>query len=281
MRTFHSGGIAGVGITQGLPRVEELFEARKPKGLAYITEIAGTVQIVDNKKRHDILVTGDDGEEKIYAIPYGARIRVKDGEYIEKGDLLTEGSVNPHDILAVKGPEGVQDYITKEVQKVYRLQGVDIDDKHIEIIIKQMLSKVKIEDSGDSEFLEGSMVSLREFEIINEKLNNEGKVPASGSRTLLGITKASLATDSFLSAASFQETTRVLTDAAIKGKEDHLLGLKENVIIGKLIPAGTGVRKYNSIDIDYEGKAEEEPENEADSENEELSDLLAVDSKEQ
>lgn len=281
MRTFHSGGIAGVGITQGLPRVEELFEARKPKGLAYITEIAGTVQIVDNKKRHDILVTGDDGEEKIYAIPYGARIRVKDGEYIEKGDLLTEGSVNPHDILAVKGPEGVQDYITKEVQKVYRLQGVDIDDKHIEIIIKQMLSKVKIEDSGDSEFLEGSMVSLREFEIINEKLNNEGKAPASGSRTLLGITKASLATDSFLSAASFQETTRVLTDAAIKGKEDHLLGLKENVIIGKLIPAGTGVRKYNSIDIDYEGKAEEEPENEADSENEELSDLLAVDSKEQ
>ncbi|QQK07182.1 DNA-directed RNA polymerase subunit beta' [Miniphocaeibacter halophilus] len=279
MRTFHSGGIAGVGITQGLPRVEELFEARKPKGLAYITEIAGTVQIVDNKKRHDILVTGDDGEEKIYAIPYGARIRVKDGEYIEKGDLLTEGSVNPHDILAVKGPEGVQDYITKEVQKVYRLQGVDIDDKHIEIIIKQMLSKVKIEDSGDSEFLEGSMVSLREFEIINEKLNNEGKVPASGSRTLLGITKASLATDSFLSAASFQETTRVLTDAAIKGKEDHLLGLKENVIIGKLIPAGTGVRKYNKIDIDYEGKIEEEPGNEEDNEN--LSDLLQVDSKEQ
>ena len=260
MRTFHSGGIAGVGITQGLPRVEELFEARKPKGLAYITEIAGTVQIVDNKKRHDILVTGDDGEERIYAIPYGARIRVKEDEYIEKGDLLTEGSVNPHDILAVKGTEGVQDYITKEVQKVYRLQGVDIDDKHIEIIIKQMLSKVKIDDAGDTEFLEGSMVSLREFEIQNEAIAEEGKEMAVGSRTLLGITKASLATDSFLSAASFQETTRVLTDAAIKGKVDNLLGLKENVIIGKLIPAGTGVKKYSNINIDYEGKTEEEME---------------------
>ncbi len=260
MRTFHSGGIAGVGITQGLPRVEELFEARKPKGLAYITEIAGTVQIVDNKKRHDILVTGDDGEERIYAIPYGARIRVKEGEYIEKGDLLTEGSVNPHDILAVKGIQGVQDYITKEVQKVYRLQGVDIDDKHIEIIIKQMLSKVKIDDSGDSEFLEGSMVGLREFEIENDALVEAGKEEATGSRTLLGITKASLATDSFLSAASFQETTRVLTDAAIKGKVDNLLGLKENVIIGKLIPAGTGVKRYSNIDIDYEGKAEDEME---------------------
>ncbi|MDL2310531.1 DNA-directed RNA polymerase subunit beta' [Peptostreptococcaceae bacterium OttesenSCG-928-C18] len=260
MRTFHSGGIAGVGITQGLPRVEELFEARKPKGLAYITEIAGTVQIVDNKKRHDILVTGDDGEEKIYAIPYGARIKVKDGDRIEKGDLLTEGSVNPHDILEVKGPDGVQDYITKEVQKVYRLQGVDIDDKHIEIIIKQMLSKIKIEDAGDSSFLEGSMVNIRDFEIENEKLNSENKSPAIGSRTLLGITKASLATDSFLSAASFQETTRVLTDAAIKGKEDYLLGLKENVIIGKLIPAGTGVRRYDSIEIDYEGKESENSE---------------------
>ena len=258
MRTFHSGGIAGVGITQGLPRVEELFEARKPKGLAYITEIPGTVQIVDNKKRHDILVTGNDGEEKIYAIPYGARIKVKDGEYIEKGDLLTEGSVNPHDILSVKGTQGVQDYITKEVQKVYRLQGVDIDDKHIEIIIKQMLSKVKIEEAGDSEFLEGSMVGLREFEIVNEQLNSEDKAPAIGTRVLLGITKASLATDSFLSAASFQETTRVLTDAAIKGRKDDLLGLKENVIIGKLIPAGTGVRRYSSIEVDYEGKAEEE-----------------------
>ncbi|WP_100065063.1 DNA-directed RNA polymerase subunit beta' [Miniphocaeibacter massiliensis] len=254
MRTFHSGGIAGVGITQGLPRVEELFEARKPKGLAYITEIAGTVQVVDNKKRHDILVTSDDGEEKIYAIPYGARIKVKDGDRIEKGDLLTEGSVNPHDILQVKGPDGVQDYITKEVQKVYRLQGVDIDDKHIEIIIKQMLSKVKIEDAGDSDFLEGSMVNIRDFEIENEKLNSENKNPAVGYRTLLGITKASLATDSFLSAASFQETTRVLTDAAIKGKEDYLLGLKENVIIGKLIPAGTGIKRYDNIEINYEGK---------------------------
>ncbi len=260
MRTFHSGGIAGVGITQGLPRVEELFEARKPKGLAYITEIDGKASIVDNKKRHDILVSSDDGEERVYAITYGARIKVKEGEYINKGDLLTEGSVNPHDILEVNGPEGVQDYIIKEVQKVYRLQGVDIDDKHIEIIIKQMLSKVKIEASNDSDFLEGSMVSLREFEIENERLLEEGKEPAEGTRVLLGITKASLATESFLSAASFQETTRVLTEAAIKGKEDELLGLKENVIIGQLIPAGTGVKKYNTINIDYEGMAEEEAE---------------------
>ncbi|MDO5018185.1 MAG: DNA-directed RNA polymerase subunit beta' [Lagierella massiliensis] len=260
MRTFHSGGIAGVGITQGLPRVEELFEARKPKGLAYITEIDGKVSIVDNKKRHDILVAGEDGEERVYAIPYGARIKVKEGEFINKGDLLTEGSVNPHDILDVKGPEGVQDYIIKEVQKVYRLQGVDIDDKHIEIIIKQMLSKVKIEASNDSEFLEGSMVGLREFEIENDRLIKEGKQPADGTTVLLGITKASLATESFLSAASFQETTRVLTEAAIKGKEDDLLGLKENVIIGQLIPAGTGVKQYNTIKIDYDGMAEEEAE---------------------
>ena len=258
MRTFHSGGIAGVGITQGLPRVEELFEARKPKGLAYITEIDGKVSILDNKKRHDILVTGEDGEERIYNIPYGARIKVKEGDIIKAGDLLTEGSVNPHDILEVKGTEGVQDYIIKEVQKVYRLQGVDIDDKHIEIIIKQMLSKVKIERSNDSEFLEGSMVNLRDFEIENERLEEEGKEPAEASRVLLGITKASLATESFLSAASFQETTRVLTEASIKGKEDNLLGLKENVIIGQLIPAGTGVKLYNSIKIDYEGMAEED-----------------------
>ena len=258
MRTFHSGGIAGVGITQGLPRVEELFEARKPKGLAYITEVSGTVEISDNKKRNDITVTTEDGEKYVYTVPYGSRLKVKEGDYIEAGDVLTEGSINPHDILDVKGPVGVQDYITQEVQRVYRLQGVDIDDKHIEIIIKQMLSKVKIEDSGDSQFLEGTLVNQMDFEVENAKLEKEGKNLAIGTRELLGITKASLATDSFLSAASFQETTRVLTDASIKGKEDTLQGLKENVIVGKLIPAGTGVRRYNSIDIDYDGKAEED-----------------------
>ncbi|MDO5755239.1 MAG: DNA-directed RNA polymerase subunit beta' [Tissierellia bacterium] len=258
MRTFHSGGIAGIGITQGLPRVEELFEARKPKGLAYITEIDGIVDLKDNKKRTDIIITGDDGTEKTYTIPYGSRIKVKPGEYVEKGEALIEGSIDPHDILKVKGPDGVQEYITKEVQKVYRLQGVDIDDKHIEIIIRQMLSKVKIETSGDSEFIEGSLINIREFENVNERLEEEGKEPATASRTLLGITKASLATESFLSAASFQETTRVLTDASIKGRVDDLIGLKENVIIGKLIPAGTGMRMYDKIKIDYETKDTEE-----------------------
>lgn len=258
MRTFHSGGIAGEGITQGLPRVEELFEARKPKGLAYISENAGVVELVDNKKRIDIKVTADDGEEKIYNIPYGARIKVKDGDQINIGDVLTEGSINPHDILRVMGVQGVQDYIIKEVLSVYRLQGVDIDYKHIEVIIKQMLGKVKIDDAGDTEFLTGSLVNLRDFEMENERIEQEGKQPAIGERALLGITKASLATDSFLSAASFQETTRVLTDASIKGKEDFLLGLKENVIIGKLIPAGTGMKRYDSIEIDYDGKLEEE-----------------------
>lgn len=262
MRTFHSGGIAGVGITQGLPRVEELFEARKPKGLAYISTVSGTVKFVDNKKRIDVVVTDKDGNEEVYAIPYGSRIKVTDGQQIEAGDVLTEGSINPHDILAVKGTEGVEEYITREVQRVYRLQGVDIDDKHIEIIIKQMLGKVKIQESGDSDFLQGSLVNLRDFEIENERLLSEGKEPATGKRTLLGITKASLATDSFLSAASFQETTRVLTDASIKGKEDYLLGLKENVIIGKLIPAGTGIRRYKNIKIDYEGMKEEDMEKE-------------------
>ena len=262
MRTFHSGGIAGVGITQGLPRVEELFEARKPKGLAYISTVSGTVKFVDNKKRIDVVVTDKDGNEEVYAIPYGSRIKVTDGQQIEAGDVLTEGSINPHDILAVKGTEGVEEYITREVQRVYCLQGVDIDDKHIEIIIKQMLGKVKIQESGDSDFLQGSLVNLRDFEIENERLLSEGKEPATGKRTLLGITKASLATDSFLSAASFQETTRVLTDASIKGKEDYLLGLKENVIIGKLIPAGTGIRRYKNIKIDYEGMKEEDMEKE-------------------
>ncbi|MFP5494074.1 DNA-directed RNA polymerase subunit beta' [Parvimonas sp. G1641] len=258
MRTFHSGGVAGVGITQGLPRVEELFEARKPKGLAYITEIDGTVKLVDNKKRYDIVVTADDGDERIYAIPYGARIKVKDGEVIKAGDMLTEGSINPHDILAIKGPTGVQEYITKEVQKVYRNQGVDIDDRHIEIIIKQMLSKVKIDTSGDTNLLEGSLVPFREVEATNKEMLEEDLIPATFDNVLLGITKASLATESFLSAASFQETTRVLTDASIKGKADGLLGLKENVILGKLIPAGTGMKVYKSIEIDYETMEEEE-----------------------
>ena len=258
MRTFHSGGVAGVGITQGLPRVEELFEARKPKGLAYITEIDGTVKLVDNKKRYDIVVTADDGDERIYAIPYGARIKVKDGEVIKAGDMLTEGSINPHDILAIKGPTGVQEYITKEVQKVYRNQGVDSDDRHIEIIIKQMLSKVKIDTSGDTNLLEGSLVPFREVEAINKEMLEEDLIPATFDNVLLGITKASLATESFLSAASFQETTRVLTDASIKGKADGLLGLKENVILGKLIPAGTGMKVYKSIEIDYETMEEEE-----------------------
>lgn len=258
MRTFHSGGIAGVGITSGLPRVEELFEARKPKGLAYITEIEGTVKIQENKKRNDVIVTAEDGEEKVYQIPYGAHIRVNEGDHVEKGEPLTEGSINPQDILRVNGAEGVRDYIIREVQKVYRLQGVDIDDKHIEIIIRQMMSKIKIEESGDSGFLSGSIVDARDFKMTNEQLVKEGKTPATGTHSLMGITKASLATESFLSAASFQETTRVLTETSIKGKVDHLIGLKENVIIGKLIPAGTGIAKYDRIEVDYDGKAEED-----------------------
>ena len=258
MRTFHSGGIAGVGITSGLPRVEELFEARKPKGLAYITEIEGTVKIQENKKRNDVIVTTEDGEEKVYQIPYGAHIRVNDGDHVEKGEPLTEGSINPQDILRVNGAEGVRDYIIREVQKVYRLQGVDIDDKHIEIIIRQMMSKIKVEESGDSGFLSGSVVDARDFKMTNEQLVKEGKTPATGTHSLMGITKASLATESFLSAASFQETTRVLTETSIKGKVDHLIGLKENVIIGKLIPAGTGIAKYDRIEVDYDGKAEED-----------------------
>ncbi len=257
MRTFHSGGIAGAGITQGLPRVEELFEARKPKGLAFISENDGVVKLVDNKKRTDVVVTSDDGTEKIYTIPYGSHIKVKDGDVIEAGEVLTEGSINPHDILKVKGTLGVQDYIIKEVQRVYRLQGVDIDDKHIEIIIRQMLSKIKVDDAGQSSFLPGSLVNKRAFDEENAQLIEEGKVPAEGEATLLGITKASLATESFLSAASFQETTRVLTDASLRGKVDDLLGLKENVIIGKLIPAGTGMKRYSNVKINYDGMDEE------------------------
>lgn len=254
MRTFHTGGVAGADITQGLPRVEELFEARKPKGLAIISEIAGTISINEAKRRKEVIVTSGDGESKSYTIPYGSRIKVRSGDAIEAGDEITEGSVNPHDILKIKGISGVQSYLVKEVQRVYRLQGVDINDKHIEVIVRQMLGKVKIEDAGDTDLLPGSLVSLFEFEDKNKLAEEKGERTAVGRRVLLGITKASLATESFLSAASFQETTRVLTDAAIKGKEDHLIGLKENVIIGKLIPAGTGMRRYKNIAV----KSEEE-----------------------
>ncbi|MCR5451552.1 MAG: DNA-directed RNA polymerase subunit beta' [Lachnospiraceae bacterium] len=250
MRTFHSGGVAGSDITQGLPRVEELFEARKPKGLAIITEIAGVAEIRDTKKKREIVVTNrEDGNVKTYLIPYGSHIKILDGAVLEAGDALTEGSINPHDILDIKGIKSVQDYILREVQRVYRLQGVDINDKHIEIIVRQMMKKVKIDDAGDSNFLPGSQIDFLEFEETNEKLEEEGKELIKGERVLLGITKASLATNSFLSAASFQETTKVLTDAAIKGKKDPLFGLKENVIIGKLIPAGTGMKKYGSIKL--------------------------------
>lgn len=258
MRTFHSGGIAGVGITQGLPRVEELFEARKPKGLAGISEIDGTVEVVAKERMSEVVVTGEDGTEKTYHIPYGASLKVATGDFIKAGTQLSEGSVNPHEILKVLGPWGVYEYIVREVQKVYRLQGVDIDDKHVEIIVKQMLSRVKIEDAGDSSFLPGSLVGKRDFEIESKELEEAGKAVPVATQELLGITKASLATDSFLSAASFQETTRVLTEASIKGKVDTLMGLKENVIIGKLIPAGTGMKRYQKIDIDYETMAEED-----------------------
>ncbi|WP_026895852.1 DNA-directed RNA polymerase subunit beta' [Clostridiisalibacter paucivorans] len=258
MRTFHTGGVAGGDITQGLPRVEELFEARKPKGLAIISEIAGKISINESKKKKEVVVTDEDGESKSYTVPYGSRIKVRNGDYIEAGDELTEGSVNPHDILKIKGVNGVQSYIVKEVQRVYKMQGVDINDKHVEVIVKQMLNKVKIEDAGDTDLLPGSLVNIFDFEAENEKIEDQDGKPAVGRRTLLGITKASLATESFLSAASFQETTRVLTEAAIKGKEDHLLGLKENVIIGKLIPAGTGMRRYKNIAVNNIEKEEEE-----------------------
>ncbi len=250
MRTFHAGGVAGDDITQGLPRVEELFEARKPKGLAIIAEIAGRIKISENKKKREITVLNDEeGNSATYLIPYGSRIKVKDEQIVEAGDELTEGSVNPHDILAIKGYTAVQDYLIQEVQRVYRLQGVDINDKHIEVIVRQMMHKVKIEDAGDTDLLTGSLVERYELERVNEKMRAEGKAEAVSSEVLMGITKAALATDSFLSAASFQETTRVLTEAAIKGKIDPLLGLKENVIIGKLVPAGTGMPKYGDIDV--------------------------------
>ncbi len=249
MRTFHTGGVAGDDITQGLPRVEELFEARKPKGLAVISEIIGTVKISESKKKREVIVTSEDGDSRNYLIPYGSRIKVSEGDVVEAGDELTEGSVNPHDILKIKGIKGVQAYLLQEVQRVYRLQGVDISDKHIEVIVRQMLRKIKIEDAGDTNLLPGSLVDIFDFEAENERVAADGLTQATGKRTLLGITKASLATESFLSAASFQETTRVLTEAAIKGKIDPLVGLKENVIIGKLIPAGTGMSRYKDINI--------------------------------
>lgn len=256
MRTFHTGGIAGHDITQGLPRVEELFEARRPKGQAVITEIGGTVRIIENKKKREVEITSDTGETRVYQIPYGARLTVENGSRVEPGDELCEGPINPHDILRIKGVRGVQAYLLQEVLKVYRMQGVDINDKHIEIIIRQMLRKVKIEDPGDTDLLPGELIDIFELEEINEKAKQEGKKPAEARRVLLGITKASLATDSFLSAASFQETTRVLTEASIKGKVDPLIGLKENVIIGKLIPAGTGMKRYRNIKIICEGQEE-------------------------
>ena len=253
MRTFHTGGVAGGDITQGLPRVEELFEARKPKGLAIIAEFGGKVQLRDNKKKREIIITNDEtGESKAYLIPYGSRIKVLDDQVLEAGDELTEGSVNPHDILKIKGVRAVQDYMLREVQKVYRLQGVEINDKHIEIIVRQMLKKIIIDEPGDSDYLPGTQANLLEFEDTNEALIAEGKEPATGTQIMLGITKASLATDSFMSAASFQETTKVLTDAAIKSKVDPLVGLKENVLIGKLIPAGTGMKRYRSVKLDTE-----------------------------
>ena len=250
MRTFHTGGVAGGDITQGLPRVEELFEARRPKGLAIIAEFGGVVSINDNKKSREVVISNpDNNESKSYPIPYGSRIKVLEGQVIEAGDELTEGSVNPHDLLKIKGIHSVQNYLLREVQRVYRLQGVDICDKHIEVIVRQMLKKIRIENSGDTAFLPGSLVDVLDYEDENEKMVQEGKEPAEGKQIILGITKSALATNSFLSAASFQETTKVLTDAAIHGKVDPLIGLKENVIIGKLIPAGTGMKRYRNTHL--------------------------------
>ncbi len=261
MRTFHTGGVAGDDITQGLPRVEELFEARKPKGLAIIAEFGGVVAIKDTKKKREIIVTENEtGNSKTYLIPYGSRIKVQDGQVLEAGDELTEGSVNPHDILKIKGVRAVQDYMIQEVQRVYRLQGVEINDKHVEMIVRQMLKKIKIEESGDSDVLPGTSMDVLDYNDLNEALLAEGKNPADGKQVMLGITKASLATDSFLSAASFQETTKVLTEAAINGKVDHLIGLKENVIIGKPIPAGTGMKRYRTIRLNTDSAFEEKDE---------------------
>ncbi len=272
MRTFHTGGVAGGDITQGLPRVEELFEARKPKGLAIITEFGGVATIKDTKKKREIIVNNPEtGESKTYLIPYGSRIKIQDGQVLEAGDELTEGSINPHDILKIKGIRAVQDYMIREVQRVYRLQGVDINDKHIEVIVRQMLRKIRVEQNGDTEFLPGTLVDVLDFEEINEQLAAEGKEPAEGKQVMLGITKASLATNSFLSAASFQETTKVLTEAAIKGKVDPLIGLKENVIIGKLIPAGTGMKRYRNVKLNTDMEENDELEFDEDEEEELLS----------
>ena len=258
MRTFHAGGVAGDDIKQGLPRVEELFEARKPKGLAIIAEFGGVARIVDNKKKREVVITDVDGNSKNYLIPYGSRIKIMDGAVLEAGDELTEGSVNPHDILKIKGVRAAQDYMLREVQRVYRLQGVEINDKHIEVIVRQMLKKIKVDNPGDSEYLPGITVDVLDFNEINEKLIEAGKEPAEGTQIMLGITKAALATNSFLSAASFQETTKVLTEAAINGKVDPLIGLKENVLIGKLIPAGTGMKRYRSVTLDSDYSLEDE-----------------------
>ena len=285
MRTFHTGGIAGNDITQGLPRVEELFEARRPKGLAIIAEFGGVVTIKDTKKKREIIVTDQEtGNSKTYLIPYGSRIKVADGQVLEAGDVLTEGSINPHDLLKVKGVRAVQDYMIREVQRVYRLQGVEINDKHIEMIVRQMLKKIRVEESGDSDVLPGVSMDVLDFNEMNEELIAAGKQPAEGKQVMLGITKASLATDSFLSAASFQETTKVLTEAAINGKVDHLIGLKENVIIGKLIPAGTGMKRYRNIKLstgeiedkiqEQEAQVAEEPQEETDAPLEEADKII-------
>ncbi len=249
MRTFHTGGVAGEDITQGLPRVEELFEVRKPKGQAIIAECDALVKFEETKGKREIELLGEEGEKHIYQIPFGSRLHVQDGDYIEAGQELTEGSINPHDLLQVKGVEAVQDYLLREVQRVYRMQGVDINDKHIEVVIRQILRKLKVDDSGDTKLLPGALVDFFELEEENARILEQGLEPATAKPVILGITKASLATDSFLSAASFQETTRVLTEAAIKGRSDPLLGLKENVIIGKLIPAGTGMSRYRNVTV--------------------------------
>lgn len=258
MRTFHTGGVAGADITQGLPRVEELFEARKPKGLAIVSEVSGVARIEETKKKRVVVITTEEGEEQSYDIPFGSRLKVTNGSKIEAGDEITQGSVNPHDILRIKGVEGVKNYLLSEVQKVYRLQGVDINDKHLEVVVRQMTRKVKVEESGDTSLLPGTLIDILDFEEENRKVLANGGELAEGKITLLGITKAALATDSFLSAASFQETTRVLTDAAIKGKIDPLVGLKENVILGKLIPAGTGMTRYRTLKISTEDTVSEE-----------------------
>jgi DNA-directed RNA polymerase subunit beta' len=262
MRTFHTGGVAGEDITQGLPRVEELFEARKPKGQAIIAEINGVIKVHEDKGMREAELLGEEGKRRTYQIPFGSRLKVQDGDYVEAGQEITEGSINPHDLLQIKGITAVQDYMLREVQRVYRMQGVDINDKHIEVMIRQILRKVKIEDPGDTELLSGGLIDSFELENENNRVIAQGLKPAIAKPVILGITKASLATDSFLSAASFQETTRVLTDAAIKGKVDPLLGLKENVIIGKLIPAGTGMSRYRNIKV----KSSIQEENEANTE---------------